>query len=711
MKSLIRILSATVARAPAAVLVAALALTAVFAFFAPQAQRAVGNEGFSPDSEEFLALLTINEIFTESSEVAIQVVFDGGTDDILTADGLRSYVKAREAIYASRAPEVFVERPEGDVVGFMDLVLFSFAEQGIDPLAAGDEQIKQAFAEGLEQLPPEIRERFVGLLSTRADLSVPASPAGLMVVFMNLAVLEDDPDLVELQAIQVDMAEHLEEATAGEVVTAEPFSFALLFANQEEFEAEVGRLFAAAFVIILVLLGFVFWMNPKGRLRWLGAGRRAAADVLLALGVIIMSITWMNGIGVLLGPGYLGVIGAFSELLMVIPILLIGLGVDYAIHLTSRYREEVARGSDVATAAVRASRTVGVALVLATVTTSVGFLTNYFSPVTAIADFGIMVAVGITSAFVLMLTFVPSARILLDRRAEAGGRLPTEAMGRTSRRMLPRAIGSTSVLASRLPAVMVTVALILGGLGVWGWSRLDTRFSFTDFVPEGSPLLATFETITEEFGGGFGERTQVLIEGEVATPMAHNALALAHRSMADTPHVLVFEGRAQAESPLSVLYLLTTPPEEGGDPALYDPEFAALAAGLGMQPDLTVAGDADVAALYRAAEAVAPEMMRRVIAEENGAYRYVDVSVATQAGEQGTVAVRDRSGTEVRGVSFERFMERAASEAATRAIATVASRSSSDGSGRFRNAVSGLARKFWTITSWTWPKRPWSSAN
>ena len=38
-----------------------------------------------------------------------------------------------------------------------------------------------------------------------------------------------------------------------------------------------------------------------------------------------------------------------------------------------------------------------------------------------------------------------------------------------------------------------------------------------------------------------------------------------------------------------------------------------------------------------------------------------------------------------------------------RAVATVASRSSSDGSAASRIAVSGLARKFWTITSWRWP--------
>ncbi|MDX1690211.1 MAG: efflux RND transporter permease subunit [Acidimicrobiia bacterium] len=641
MKTFIRLLSSVVRRAPLAVLIGSIVLTVVFGAFVPQQEQASGNEGFSPDSEEFVALQTIDEIFEDSSEVAVQIVFSADGDDLITAEGLRTYLAAREAVQQSRASELLVGRPDGDIVGFFDPVLQAFAAQGIDPATATDEQVKGALRTALGQLPPDVAELVRGLYSTNADLSEPSSPAGLMVVFLNLAVLEDDPDQVELQAIQVDMAEAVREATAGGDVSAEPFSFALLFANQDEFQQEVGRLFGTAFLIIIVILGFVFWIHPKGRLSRLGALRRASADVGLALAVILLSIVWMNGIGVLFGPKYLGIIGDFNELLQIIPILLVGLGVDYAIHLTSRYREEIGSGLDVVGAATRAARTVGVALVLATVTTAVGFLTNIFSPVTAIKDFGILATVGIGAAFILMLTFVPSVRILLDRRAQAAGRLPDEAMGHSSERLLPKIMGSTSVLAERIPAVVVTIALVLGGLGAWGWANLDTRFSFTDFVPEGSPLLETFDTITEEFGGGFGERTQVLIEGDVATVDVHNGLVAAYENMADTRFVLSPGGQPQAESPLSVIGQLATPPDQGGSVETFSPEFAQAAVSMGLQPDGTVAPGTDVAALYDLAASEAPEAMRRVAAKVDGEYRYIDVSIATQAAEAGAAQLRD----------------------------------------------------------------------
>jgi uncharacterized protein len=55
----------------------------------------------------------------------------------------------------------------------------------------------------------------------------------------------------------------------------------------------------------------------------------------------------------------------------------------------------------------------------------------------------------------------------------------------------------------------------------------------------------------------------------------------------------------------------------------------------GLQQDMTVAPDTDVAALYdKAAEAV-PQTMARVLAKVDGSYRFMDVGVSTQAGEGG----------------------------------------------------------------------------
>ena len=91
----------------------------------------------------------------------------------------------------------------------------------------------------------------------------------------------------------------------------------------------------------------------------------------------------------------------------------------------------------------------------------------------------------------------------------------------------------------------LVVMLALGGLGYYGLTQLETRFSFTDFFPEDSPVVETFSILNEDFGGGFGETTQVLVEappgGDLATPAVFNALGEVSDNLVGVEDVLVFD--------------------------------------------------------------------------------------------------------------------------------------------------------------------------
>ncbi|MEX0592243.1 MAG: MMPL family transporter, partial [Nitriliruptoraceae bacterium] len=267
-------------------------------------------------------------------------------------------------------------------------------------------------------------------------------------------------------------------------------------------------------LIILVVLALVYWLppgiDPRGRVV-----RRTAADVGLTLAVIILAVVWMQGAGVLLGPGYLGVIGAFSPQTQIVPILIVGLGVDFAIHLLARYRTETASSVDPVRGLAIAARTTGPTLLLCTAATAIGFLTNLASPVDFLATLGVLAAVGIAAAFVLTMTLLPAARIALDRRAADRDRLPVAALDSSTSRSLPQLIGRTAWLAQRAPVPTLIAAGLVVVLGSYGFTQLDTEFELTDFVPQDEPLLETLATLTDVFGGGFEETTQILLVGDV----------------------------------------------------------------------------------------------------------------------------------------------------------------------------------------------------
>ncbi|HEX6255536.1 MAG TPA: MMPL family transporter, partial [Euzebyales bacterium] len=517
-----RNLTKTVLRWPVATIVVVVTLTAVFGAFASQA---VMEDGAAVDNELTAAQDTLDEAFGDQTQVLQILVESTDGSDVRSVAGLETVTALERAIRDSEVASTLVDERGGGqpaIVSHLGPVAQAVEQRGIGGLDDGDVRALQARA--LEQLPSQFGALYDGLLgeSTGGDEIV---TTGLVLVFQDTSGLDEDGALDQQRAL-VDVVETVEPADR---VTVAPLSIPLLLADSEV-GGEVGRLFGTALLIITAVLAAVYWVTPRARPRLRATarmGRRTAADVTLTLAVIVLAVVWMQGLGVLLGPGYADVIGAFSPQTQIVPILIVGLGVDFGIHLLARYRSELGAadgdaGDGIAAQAfATAGRTVGVTLLLCTAATAIGFLTNLASPVEFLATLGVLAAAGITAAFVLTMTLVPAVRMLLDRRAARAGRLPAETLASQRTSTLPRLIGRTSWLAERAPAATLAVALLLVGVGGYGYTQLDTRFEITDFVPQDDPALETFETLQEQFAGGFDERTEVLLTGDVATPDAH----------------------------------------------------------------------------------------------------------------------------------------------------------------------------------------------
>jgi uncharacterized protein len=641
-KTVIRALAATVRRAPVVVVVVTIVLFGIFGYLSGQAEISQGNEGFSPDNAELLASERISDLFGSSAqETVMQIIVRSDDGDVFTTEALTLVTEIEEALRASEGADKISDTPDRPgIVSFLAPVQQA-AAQGAE--VADDVAVKGTYTQALQDPEAAAQLGFVtALLNQEADASTASASSALVLVFVESPDVENTDDVFDAMIeTESALAEAVESVTLPGGYEVLPFSFSLLFAEQDDFTAEVGRLFGYAALIILVILGFVYWLTPRGNSRLIQSIRRTAADTMLTLFAIFAAISFMQGIGVLLIEA--GLIGSFNPVTQIIPVLLIGLGVDYGIHLTSRYREEIGNGHDVDGAIGRAIGTVGVALALATVTTAIGFLTNIFNPVPALKDFGVLSAVGIVVSFLLMLTFVPAARTLLDRRAQTGNRLPTDGMGSSSERILPRIIEKSSILAERAPVPTLIVAFILGGLGIFGLTQLETRFSFTDFLPEDAPAVATLELLQEEFGGGLGESTSVLVEGDdsLATAEVHNALVEIDGQLAGIPNVVTFSTPvgdvASANSPLALLRQQLQNGPEAAPPAVL-----AASGEVGLGDDLSVAPGTDITPLWDALYEVAPEQAAAVLhRSDSGVYDALLVDLQTQAGEAGAGDLRD----------------------------------------------------------------------
>ena len=96
----------------------------------------------------------------------------------------------------------------------------------------------------------------------------------------------------------------------------------------------------------------------------------------------------------------------------------IGIGIDYSIHMTQRFREELAKAADKVQALRQAAQGTGVALMASAATSIVGFTVMAFAPMPLFASYGILTALMIFLAATASLVVLPSLLLLVAPASE-----------------------------------------------------------------------------------------------------------------------------------------------------------------------------------------------------------------------------------------------------------------------------------------------------
>lgn len=600
-------LATLVRRWPGRVLVVLAAVTAGLGYYATQRITSADLELFATDSELAERQELVNTQFSGAAiQGRIQVVFDAGDGDgdVLAVEPIAVAARVERALLddpAVRAALAAVERP---IVSFATPVIEGLRAQELDPEAAPEFAIDEVAAAALAD--PALGAAAVPLYSGDLDVTAARARGGLLLV--QLAPELDEPARRDASLAVVDVLERVD--TSGVQVRA--FSRAIL--QQESAEAtrrELPYLFTIGLAVITAILAFNY---------------RTVSDTLIGVIGLCMALVWMQGIAVLLGPGYLGLVGPFTAISNVAPVVLLGLGIDDGIQMTARYREEVAKGFAASRAASLALLGVGGAVALTSVTTQVGFLVNLSSPIPPIGDFGVFTALGSATSLVIMLTMPTAVRNLLDTRFPGRRRRPIEP-GTTGVSAL---LARSAVRSARRPWTVALASAVLVAASLAAATKIPTRFDRRDFLPEGSPVQDALDALDELFGGDRNERTFVVLRGDLATPEAGNAMLAVASAISATPGVRSDDATRPVESIAGLV----------GDVAAEDPAVAERAGALGWTGD-SFTPDADVAALYALAGEAAPARAAEVIDQAHATGVLRVASAAGQAGAEQLAAGLD----------------------------------------------------------------------
>lgn len=135
---------------------------------------------------------------------------------------------------------------------------------------------------------------------------------------------------------------------------------------------------------------------------------RKPLSTIMPLIPIVIAVIWTGGAMGLLGiPVDMATAGIGS--------LLLGIGIDYGIHLMHRYEEERKKGRDVAESIETAVVSTGMAVMATTATTVAGFLALVIAPLPMMANLGKVCALGITFCMICVITLLPALLVIEER--------------------------------------------------------------------------------------------------------------------------------------------------------------------------------------------------------------------------------------------------------------------------------------------------------
>jgi len=197
----------------------------------------------------------------------------------------------------------------------------------------------------------------------------------------------EDQDAFNARAI--DRLRELVRQTKNEVpgvnvgITGEP-----VLDYDQMSQSEKDATFASILSLVLCALIFIFGYNETGR------PVKAAICMIIGFGYTLAFTA--------LTIGHLNVLT-----IMFVP-MLIGLAIDYGVHLISRYEEELRHGKSAEDAMVKAMVFTGQGIFTGTLTTAGAFLAMAFTNFRGIQEMGVICGGGLLICFIPMMTMLPA---------------------------------------------------------------------------------------------------------------------------------------------------------------------------------------------------------------------------------------------------------------------------------------------------------------
>ncbi len=212
---------------------------------------------------------------------------------------------------------------------------------------------------------------------------------------------------------------------------------------------------------------------------------RSIWGILLPQVVLYLSAIWV-----------IGSMGLFNEpiniLLVLLPSILFVVGMSDVIHLVSKYIDNLRDGMPKNDAVINAVKEIGLATLLTSLTTAIGFISLIVIPVKPIQSFAIYVSLAVVITFIITILTLPALFIL--------SKAPVVAE-KYKNPIWHRVLAKTFKWTLRNRKTIPLAFLLVFGVSLFGVTKLESNNFLMDELKDDNPVKMSFNYMDDNYGG------------------------------------------------------------------------------------------------------------------------------------------------------------------------------------------------------------------
>ncbi len=406
------------------------------------------NITYVPTLKEISLLEQTIDPYGQTTDLGTYQADRGEKDDIIFTLSISTLIKEFNSTNAR-----FIEASEGKIFG------------GLAVEESDDDLVNQTGTYAIPDDQDRVDQIFSGTASSLQNFAVDTNDDGIIdtaVILFALKASEENNDEVQKQKI-IEIQNHIDERINPKTEMTQTGIVVVLHEVTDRLYQDLLTMLPMSLGIVIALM-LIFHRN------WL------AIPVVLV--PIFCALIWTLGLVNLSGV-------VLTPMIVAAGPILVGIGVDYGLHVANRIVEFKEEGNKMPKATYLALLTTGKATLLCAITDSIGFSALFISPIVPMRTVGLTMIIGVICSFFLTVSMTPAIMKLTNYSRHKN-------KGWTS-----IAILSTKQWKAILVVVLLTTTYSIARISV-----MDQNITGSESAPEDVDSIQKLSEYSDKFDAG-----------------------------------------------------------------------------------------------------------------------------------------------------------------------------------------------------------------